>query len=78
MLGRGPGAAVKERYRSYNSWLRQQFGERVHKVIVDAGFTCPNRDGTLALGGCTYCNNSSFRPPLAILNPPSSPPCRPV
>ena len=70
MLGRGPGAAVKERYRSYNSWLRQQFGERVHKVIVDAGFTCPNRDGTLALGGCTYCNNSSFRPPLAIRTAP--------
>lgn len=53
-------------YRSYNSWLRERFGERVHKVVVDAGFTCPNRDGSLASGGCTYCNNGSFRPPLAI------------
>ena len=58
------------RYRTYNSWLRAQFGERVHKVVVDAGFTCPNRDGTVAVGGCTYCNNSSFRPPLAIKTAP--------
>ena len=61
---------MEQRYRTYNRWLRKQFGERVHKVIVDAGFTCPNRDGTLAVGGCTYCNNSSFRPPLAIKTAP--------
>jgi len=47
-------------YRSYNSYLRERFGERVHKVSVDAGFTCPNRDGTKAVGGCIYCNNASF------------------
>jgi hypothetical protein len=52
--------------------LRQRFGQRVHKVVVDAGFTCPNRDGTLATGGCTYCNNSSFRPPHAIKTDPMS------
>jgi radical SAM protein (TIGR01212 family) len=47
-------------YRSYNSYLRERFGERVHKVSLDAGFTCPNRDGTKAVGGCIYCNNESF------------------
>jgi len=50
--------------------LQEKFGERVYKVIVDAGFTCPNRDGTVAVGGCTYCNNSSFRPPAAIKTDP--------
>ncbi len=42
--------------------LLQQFGERVHKVSIDAGFTCPNRDGTLGVGGCSFCNNDSFVP----------------
>jgi len=59
-----------ERFRSYNRWLQERFGERVYKVIVDAGFTCPNRDGAVAVGGCTYCNNSSFRPPSAIKTDP--------
>jgi radical SAM superfamily enzyme len=47
-------------YRSYNDYLRERYGERVHKVSIDAGFTCPNRDGTKAVGGCIYCNNDSF------------------
>lgn len=42
--------------------MRQRFGAAVHKVSVDAGFTCPNRDGTLGTTGCIYCNNDSFRP----------------
>ena len=65
-------AAVEklERFRSYNKWLKEKFGERVYKVIVDAGFTCPNRDGTVAVGGCAYCNNNSFRPPSAIKTDP--------
>ncbi len=50
------------RYNGYGPFLRERFGCRVYKVIVDAGFTCPNRDGTVAIGGCTYCNNDSFRP----------------
>src|SRR5437868_6658270 len=58
------------RFRSYNRWLQERFGERVYKVIVDAGFTCPNRDGTVAVGGCAYCNNNSFRPPSAIKTDP--------
>src|SRR5262249_37083661 len=63
-------AAPPERFRSYNKWLKEKFGERVYKVIVDAGFTCPNRDGTVAVGGCAYCNNNSFRPPSAIKTDP--------
>lgn len=47
-------------YRTMNGYLRERFGERVQKVMVDAGFTCPNRDGTKAVGGCIYCNNESF------------------
>src|SRR5437773_11609939 len=58
------------RFRSYNRWLQEKFGERVYKVIVDAGFTCPNLDGAVAVGGCAYCNNSSFRPPSAIKTDP--------
>ncbi len=50
------------RYNSFGTMLKEKFGCRVYKVIVDAGFTCPNRDGTVAVGGCTYCNNDAFRP----------------
>ena len=50
------------RYRAYNHVLRQRFGFRVQKVSLDAGFTCPNVDGTVAKGGCTFCDNRSFSP----------------
>jgi hypothetical protein len=50
------------RYHQYNFFLRNRFGHRVQKVSVDAGFTCPNVDGTVALGGCTFCDNRSFSP----------------
>lgn len=43
-------------------YLRKRFGEPVHKISVDAGFTCPNRDGSIGRGGCTFCNNTSFSP----------------
>ena len=52
-------------YNSYHEYLRERFGCRVHKVSLDMGFTCPNRDGSLAKGGCVYCNNDSFVPPYA-------------
>src|SRR5215467_13818378 len=68
--GRRPLPEGEGRFRSYNRWLQEKFGERVYKVIVDAGFTCPNRDGKVAVGGCAYCNNSSFRPPSAIKTDP--------
>lgn len=45
--------------------MKKRFGTTVYKVNVDAGFTCPNRDGTAGWGGCIYCNNDSFRPPEA-------------
>ncbi|HYO25539.1 MAG TPA: TIGR01212 family radical SAM protein [Lacipirellulaceae bacterium] len=50
------------RYYSYNHYLRQSFGGRVQKVSLDAGFTCPNVDGLVAKGGCTFCDNRSFSP----------------
>ncbi len=50
------------RYFAYNFFLRRRFGRRVQKVSVDAGFTCPNVDGTVAVGGCTFCDNRSFSP----------------
>ena len=42
--------------------MLNRYGERVHKVSIDASFTCPNRDGSLGIGGCTFCNNTSFSP----------------
>jgi radical SAM protein (TIGR01212 family) len=47
-------------YRPVSSYWKQRYGERVQKISLDAGFTCPNRDGTKAVGGCIYCNNDSF------------------
>ncbi|MEM5785986.1 MAG: TIGR01212 family radical SAM protein [Syntrophobacteraceae bacterium] len=48
---------LEKLYRDYNSYLRELFGCRVQKITIDAGLTCPNRDGTLARGGCIYCND---------------------
>jgi radical SAM protein (TIGR01212 family) len=50
------------RYFGYSYYLKQVFGYRVQRVSVDAGFTCPNVDGTVATGGCTFCDNRSFSP----------------
>ena len=53
-------------YNNYGTYLRTKYqGQRVFKVIVDAGFTCPNRDGSKGYGGCTYCNVDSFTPELS-------------
>jgi radical SAM protein (TIGR01212 family) len=49
-------------YYGYNFYLRRKFGGRVQKVSIDAGFTCPNVDGTVAIGGCNFCDNRSFSP----------------
>lgn len=49
-------------YNSYNRYFRERFGARVQKVTIDAGFTCPNRDGTKGTGGCHFCNNDGFNP----------------
>ena len=53
------------RYLNYNTILKSEFSERVQKISVNAGFTCPNRDGSKGTGGCTYCNNQSFSPGYA-------------
>jgi radical SAM protein (TIGR01212 family) len=47
---------------TFGQVMLQRYGERVHKIALDAGFTCPNRDGTKGTGGCTFCNNASFSP----------------
>ena len=54
--------SVSMPYNDYGTWLRQRFPYKVQKISVDAGFTCPNRDGRLGTGGCIYCNNDSFTP----------------
>lgn len=51
-----------DRYLNYNQILKTEFGERVQKISINAGFTCPNRDGSKGMGGCTYCNNQTFSP----------------
>lgn len=52
----------QKRYHDFPTHFRQLFDGRVQKISVDAGFTCPNRDGTKALNGCSYCNNDTFKP----------------
>ncbi|MEW6569886.1 MAG: TIGR01212 family radical SAM protein [Nitrospirota bacterium] len=53
---------MSRRYTSFGTFIKKLFGTKVYKVNVDAGFTCPNRDGTIGTTGCIYCNNDSFRP----------------
>lgn len=50
------------RFNSYSGYFRRLFGGRMQKVTVNAGFTCPNRDGSVGTGGCTFCNNEAFTP----------------
>jgi radical SAM protein (TIGR01212 family) len=49
-------------YNDYGTWIRRQFTYRVQKISIDAGFTCPNRDGRISTGGCIYCDNRTFNP----------------
>ena len=52
----------QRRFNTYAQYFERTFGGRVQKVTIDAGFTCPNRDGKVGRGGCTYCNNDAFNP----------------
>lgn len=52
----------QRRYNDYPSYIRKKFGGRVQKLSINAGFTCPNRDGSKSTKGCAYCNNNTFRP----------------
>ena len=51
-----------KRYNDFSSYVKLRFSERVQKISLNTGFTCPNRDGTKGVGGCTYCNNNTFNP----------------
>lgn len=51
-----------QRYNELGPWLKAQLGAKVQKISLNAGFTCPNRDGSVGVGGCTYCNNQTFNP----------------
>lgn len=53
---------MQNRYLNYTQVLKTEFAERVQKISINAGFTCPNRDGSKGHGGCTYCNNQTFSP----------------
>src|SRR4051794_27945852 len=57
-----PPLSPEQRYNAYSRFLRHKFGTRVARVTIDAGFTCPNVDGTVTTGGCVYCDNRSFSP----------------
>jgi len=54
--------ALSDVVNTFGQQLLRRYGERVHKLALNAAFTCPNRDGTKGRGGCTFCNNSSFSP----------------
>lgn len=57
---------ISNLYNNYNQHLRDRFGARIQKISINAGFTCPNRDGTKGVGGCTFCNNVSFSPDYCL------------
>ena len=59
-----------KRYNSFVGYFRKTYGERLQKIVIDAGFTCPNRDGTVGRGGCTYCDNAAFHPAYSSAGKP--------
>lgn len=56
----------KRRFNAYSNYFRKLYGTRIQKLSIDAGFTCPNRDGTKGTGGCTFCNNNAFNPSYCV------------
>jgi len=54
------------RFNSYSSYFQREFGGRVQKISIDAGFSCPNRDGKISTGGCTFCRNDAFNPSYCL------------
>lgn len=55
-----------QRYNEFGNWLKEQLGVKAQKISLNAGFTCPNRDGRVGIGGCTYCNNQTFNPDYCV------------
>lgn len=53
---------MNSRFNSYSDYFKKLFGSRVQKLSIDAGFSCPNRDGKISTGGCTFCSNEAFNP----------------
>ena len=53
---------MMRRYNSQADFIKEKYGVRLQKLVVDAGFTCPNRDGAKGRGGCTFCDNNAFHP----------------
>jgi hypothetical protein len=53
---------TNRRFNAYSDYFRREYGERVQKITINAGFTCPNRDGKVGWGGCTFCDNRAFNP----------------
>ena len=51
-----------KRYNSFVGYFKRRYGERLQKIVLDAGFSCPNRDGKVGRGGCSYCDNAAFHP----------------
>lgn len=65
-----PQFSDERRYNSFVGFSREKYGTRLQKIVVDAGFTCPNRDGSVGIGGCTYCDNDAFHPSYSTPNKP--------
>lgn len=63
---------TKIRYNDFPTFLKRFFTGKVQKISINAGFTCPNRDGTVGYGGCTYCNNQTFNPEYCRTEKPVS------
>lgn len=56
------GEMDNKRYKSFVGYYKEKYGARLQKIVIDAGFTCPNRDGSKGYGGCTFCDNAAFHP----------------
>lgn len=67
---------MNKRYYSISSWLLSRFGERVYKVTLESGFSCPNRDGSFSRGGCIFCHPASYHPATAPVHGGSEKPIR--
>jgi radical SAM protein, TIGR01212 family len=60
----------ERRFNSFVGYFKENYGHRMQKIVIDAGFTCPNRDGSASIGGCTYCNNDAFHPSYSTHDKP--------
>ena len=67
-LQRTPNSSMDKHYNDFSSWLRQKLGCKVQKISIDAGFSCPNRDGKISTGGCIFCDNRAFSPAYCMGN----------